>query len=169
MDTEDGPSLMGRSDEHFWHLKRYNTVATRITAMYCAVSVRADRGSGQTGREEELREYSQDHGAGDQCGESVGILYSLTAENTGQDFSREIDPNVTLTEIKLKSIRMRLRSYFPATLSSIRYLSPSPSRWLRIHQVAARLALSQTSWDGSGREDIMAADSRQGSVMQGEG
>ena len=42
----------------------------------------------------------------------AGILYSLAAENTGQDLSREIDPNVTLKEIKLKAIRMRLWSYF---------------------------------------------------------
>ena len=62
MHREYGPSLRGRSDEYFWHLKRYNTAATRIAAMYCAAAVRADRGSEQTGREE-LREYSQDHGA----------------------------------------------------------------------------------------------------------
>ena len=86
--TVDGPPLRGRSDEHFWHLKRYNTAATRISAMHCAAAIRADRGSRQTGREE-LREYSQDHGAGDRCGESVGILYLSAAENTGQDLARE--------------------------------------------------------------------------------
>ena len=125
MHTEDGPSLRGRSDERFWHLKRYNTAATRIAAMHCAVSVQADRGSGQTGREGP-REYSQDHGAGDRCGESVGILYSLSAENTGQDLSREIDPNVTLSEIKLKSIRMRLWSYFFSCTVLSTILKPKP-------------------------------------------
>ena len=36
-----------------------------------------------------LRKNSQDHGAGDRCGESVGILYSSAAENNGQNLPRE--------------------------------------------------------------------------------
>ena len=40
------------------------------TPMHCSAVVRADRGSGQTVREE-LREYSQDHGASDRCVERL--------------------------------------------------------------------------------------------------
>ena len=54
--------------------------------MHCAAAVRADRGSEHTGRDE-LREHSQDHGAGDRFEESEGILCSSV--NTGQDLPRE--------------------------------------------------------------------------------
>ena len=52
MHTEDGPPLRGRSDEHFWHLKRYNTAATKTATMHCSAAVQADRGNGRTRREE---------------------------------------------------------------------------------------------------------------------
>jgi hypothetical protein len=38
--TEDGPSIIGRSDEHFWHLKQYITAAKESRR---CIELRADR------------------------------------------------------------------------------------------------------------------------------
>ena len=101
---------------------------------------RCDKNHRQTGREE-LREYSQDHGGGDRCGDIIfiggrkyrpGPFARNRSERHTQRNQIESDPNAVVI------------LFFSAVLSSSRYLSPSPSRWPRIHQVVARLALSQS-------------------------
>jgi hypothetical protein len=60
---------------------RNDTIPLRQESQRCIVLLLSEPIEGVDIRGEKNYKYSQDHGVGDRCGESVGILYSSAAEN----------------------------------------------------------------------------------------
>ena len=104
------------SDKHFWHLKRQNTAATRIEAMWCPSRSRERKREGATII-------------------LNTIVQAIDAERGGYYDHRLRRPDRTFRK---KLIRT---SY---SVKSLRYSSPSPSRRQRIHQMVACFAQSQS-------------------------